>query len=341
MRIDEDTLKNNLKQEQLAPVYYFYGKEAFLVKTYTARVTEKSAPEADDFNIIKFSGLPDVDSLEESIETLPVFADKKVVMINDLDAEKTDINALERVIELFSDIPDFCTVIISITGFEPNIKNAKTKKLLTCIEKKGIVCEFELLSRAKAAQLIIKKASRLNCVISRQNAEILYDLTLGSLTLIGLEIEKLCAYTDSGGEITKETINLLTPRQPETSIYDLAAALTAKNAKNAFQILDDLMVQRCEPVMILASLSGAFTDCYRAKLGQVYTVPPEKTAVDFNYPKNRAWVLSKTARTVTNISLETIKKYLLILYKADIKLKSVTLNGRTVIEKSMAEILIL
>ena len=340
MKIHEDNLKDNLKLNKLTNLYYLYGKEAFLVKTYTDKITEKAASSTDDFNLVKFIGCPDADDLENSIDALPVFTDRKVVIINDFDAEKTDIDTLERIITLLSDLPDYCTVIINITGFEPG-GNAKTKKLLACAEKFGTVCEFDIMSRPKAAELIIKKAARLGCIIARTDAEYLYDLTLGSLTLIGFEVEKLCSYTGTGNAVTKRTIDLLVPRLTETSVYDLAAALTSGKAEPAFHILDDLMAQSCAPVMISGSLSGAFIDYYRAKLGKNYRISPEKTAADFSYAKNRAWVITKTARAVSDISLSYIKNCLSILYKSDIKLKSAGLNDRIIIEKTMAEILLL
>jgi DNA polymerase-3 subunit delta len=340
MKLTETALKDSLKFNKLSNLYYFYGRESFLVKTYTDRVREKSAPDLDEFNLIKFTGLPEINALDEAIETLPVFAEKKVIIINDPDFEKTDADTLDRIITLFSDIPDYCTVIMAVTGFEPS-KNAKTKKALTCIEKYGTVCEFDLMTKAQAAELILKKVSRLDCIISRTDAEYLYELTLGSLTLIGVEVEKLASYAGKGGVISKDTIDLLTPRLTETKTFDLATALTSGNAKLVFKILDDLMIQNVQPVMILATLSGTFVDYYRAKLGKNNGTNPAKIAADFNYPKNRLWVVDKISRSVSNISLDYIKNCLSILYKSDIKLKSTSLNNRTVIEKTMAEIILL
>ncbi|MCL2108817.1 MAG: DNA polymerase III subunit delta [Oscillospiraceae bacterium] len=335
MVITEDVLKSDIKQNKLVNFYYFYGKEAFLTKTYTERVREAFAPDLDEFNLIKFSGFPGIDLLEETVETLPVFAEKKVVQIHDLDAEKIDIDSFEKLLAIFSDIPEYCAVIISITGFTP-AKKDKTKKLMSCVEKHGAVCEFDLMSRPKATELIVKKAARLNCKISRQNAEELYDLTLGSLTLIGCEIEKLAAYAGRDGEITRQAIDLLTPRLTETKVFNLATALTDKKSRDAFKILDDLFSQNTEPVIILSSLSGAFVDLYRARLGKDYRVQSAQVAADFNYPKNRAWLMNKAP-----LPMNYLENCISALYKADIKLKSAPLNGRFVIEKTMSEILVM
>jgi DNA polymerase-3 subunit delta len=334
MKITEEALKDNLKLNKLSNLYYFFGKEIFLVKHYADSVKQKFAPDLDEFNFVKFNGISDFDSLEEAIETLPVFAEKKVVLINDFDAEKTDIETLDRIISLFADIPEYCAVIISITGFEPS-KNAKTKKLIAAVEKHGVVCEFELLTKPKAAGIIAGRVSKLGSIISLENAEYLYDLTLGSLTLIGSEYKKLCAYAGTGNEITQEIIDRLTPRMTDTKTFNLANALTAKNARTAFIILDELFAQNVEPVIILSSLSGNFINFYRANLGKKYRINHAKVAADFNYSKKQEFLMNKTAND------SYIRKCISLLYKADIKLKSTTLNNRTVIEKTMTEILTL
>jgi DNA polymerase-3 subunit delta len=312
MRINESALKDSLKLNKLCNLYYFFGKEDFLVKTYTERVRERFAPDLDEFNFVKFNGTFDCDSLEEAIETLPVFADKKVVQIHDFDAEKTDADSLEKIIGLLADIPEYCAVIISITGFEPG-KNAKTKKLISAVEKHGAVCEFVPLSKAKAADLIMKKAARSGCRINRYDAEYLHDLTLGSLTLIGTEVDKLCAYIGTGGEITKEIIDRLTPRLTETKVFELSKALTSKNAKTAFHIFDDLMAQNESFDGLLAYLSKIFISNYHTKIGNKFGARAGEIAY--------------------------ARKCISLLYNANIKLR--THDKRIVFEKTMTEILML
>jgi DNA polymerase-3 subunit delta len=288
----------------------------------------------DEYGLVKFSGNPDFDSVEEAIETLPVFTEKKVVLLNDFDAEKLDADMLDNIIKLFSDIPEYCMVIVNITGFEPSV-NAKTKKLTAAADEHGTVCEFALMSKYEAVNYITWKASGLGCTIERSAAEELYDITLGNLTLINTEVEKLASYVGSGGEISRQTVNILTPRMTEIRTYELANALTSKNAKTAFRILDDLVAQSERAENILGSLSGTFLDFYRAKLGKTYNQSPPKVAADFNYPKNRAFLMGK----VPSSDLAYIRKCISLLFKANIRLRS--LDERTVIEKTMTEILLL
>lgn len=340
MKTDESRLNSAIKANNISKLYFLYGKETFLVKTYTDRIINKVLNEHDkDFNLIKMEGVPDANRLSDAIEGLPVFAEKKVVLLNDFDAEKTDADTLNMIIEILSGIPESTVVIINITGFEADVKKAKTKKLLTCAEKYGVTCDFALLSSAKTAELIIKKAGRAGVLISRENALYLSELTLRNLTLIGMETEKLCAYAGKGGEITAEAINTLVSKQLESNVFDLTATLTKGDAQSAFVMLSDLLQSGYAPVVILSSLSLTFVDFYYIKLGKTAGIVNEKIAADFNYAKNRSWVINKTAPAVKNVSLSYIKKCLELLNTADYKLKSSPVDGRVILEKILTEII--
>ena len=64
---------------------------------------------------------------------MPLFADSKAVLISDLDLEKFDDNGIEIILNSLKDVPDECTVIISMTGNTEQLKKAKNKKLITTL----------------------------------------------------------------------------------------------------------------------------------------------------------------------------------------------------------------
>ena len=117
MKYDEDKLSSAIKSGDISRINYLYGDERFLVKTYTDRLLDTTiGKDRNDINLTKLGSTFPVDVLTDSIESMPLFSDKKVVLISDLDMEKFDENAIETILSSFKDIPDECTVIISITG---------------------------------------------------------------------------------------------------------------------------------------------------------------------------------------------------------------------------------
>lgn len=340
MKLDEDKLSTGIKSGEISRVNYLYGEERFLVKTYTDRLIDATVgKDRNDINLTKLGSTFPVDTLIDSIESMPLFADSKAVLISDLDMEKFDESGIETILSTFKDVPDECTVIISMTGNPEQLKKAKNKKLITALskQKNAAVCEFTHLTPARVTELIMKKAAKRSCVISRPNAQHIAELTLCDLSLSSAETDKLCSYVGTG-EITAEMIDKLTIKQLDTSIYSLATELTKGNRKQALLILDDLIAQKIDPIVILASLSSNYIDFYRAKAAQSSGKGASQVAEDFGYAKNRTFVVTKAMNLVSRLDMSHIRNCLDILFNADIMLKTSAVDSRTVLEETIVKL---
>ncbi len=342
MKIDEAKLNTVLKSGEQPTLFYLHGKEIFLVKTYVDRIKGKFLADINDsFNFTKFEGSPSVDDIINAVDALPVFADKRVVYLSDFDIEKYDNDSVKQLVEFFSDIPSSTVVIIAYTGLTPDGKKAKTKKLMAAAESKGYLTEFDYLSPSRVAELIIKKFGRQGIQISRDNAIYIAEKTLQDLTLIGMEVEKLSAYVGKGGTVEKEAIDLLVTKQLDSGIYELAAAITQKNAKKSFLLLNDLIAEGYQAVVIFSALASTFIDFYYAKLGLSAGKDTASITNDFNYPKNRSWVIGKTMNSIRKLDIDYIRRCLNILNRCDLELKSSPVADHIIIEKGVADLLVL
>ena len=340
MATTETKLASDIKNGIIFPVYYLYGKETFLTRTYAEKIKAKTVgKEPIDFNCLTLRDNPDPQLISEFTECMPLFSDKKIAVINDLNPETMDDKTLNGYIDVLNTLPDTAVVVIYITGFEPQLKKSATKKLVTAIEKIGCVCELKPLSPMKVAQLISKKVSGAKRLISQQNAEYLAEITMCDLTLASEETAKLCTYANENEEISRETIDKLVVKHPDTKIYYLANAITAGDRSKAFEILEELFEQRVDFAPIMATLAGAFTDFYRAKLGKEAGISPQQAAADFDYKKNREWLVSKNYTAVSKIKLSYLRNCLAILSEADIKLKSTAVNSKTFIEQTVVKLM--
>ena len=337
--ITESALNAELKAGDLRRVYFLYGEEDFLVKTYADRITALAVPEdARDMNFVKYSEPPKSDDLSDQVDNMPFFADYKCVMIDDLDAEELDNAEHKAYLSVIANVPDTTVLIIALKSIaiDPKKIKAKTKKLMAACSDAGCVCEFKRLTPARLAGMTEKKFAKAGCLISPENAAYLAEECGGSLTVLQTEIEKLCSYRQSG-EITREDIAALVPRRVDSNIYSLAKELFAGRTGNALHILDDLFVQRTEPFLILSALSGHFTDLYRAKLGQQAKKSSADTAKAFGY-YGRAFVMDGAYRSVKNLSAQYLGDCVAILYKANRLMNSTRSDRRTLIERTIIEI---
>lgn len=342
-RIEEPRLKADLKAGVLSRIYFLFGEEHFLTKTYENKIIEAAlGKEPSDLNFMRFSEAPPSDTLSDFADSMPFFAEYKVIVINDLDADKLDNAEMKAYIDIIEQLPDTTVLIISQTGIEidPKKPKAKMKKLMEAAEKSGVLCEMKHMSSSQLSQMAVKKAARLNCNLSAENAVLLAELCGKDMNLLSTEVQKLCDYTGSG-EITRDAIDALVPKLVDTSIYTLASELFAGNTAKAFRILDDLFIQRIEPVIILSTLSGHFVDCYRAKLAQLSKKSANEAAAAFNYPRNRTFVMTKVFGSVKYLSVEYLKQCVEILYDTNLLLNSSRADRRTLIERALTEISVL
>ncbi len=339
-KIEEARLKSDLKAGRLACVYFLFGEEHFLTKTYENKIIEAAlGKEPSDLNYVRWNEPPSADILSDFADSMPFFAEYKVIVLSDLDADKLDNDTLNAYLATIENLPDTTVLIISQTGVEidPKKPKAKMKKLMAAAEKCGVLCEMKFMSSAMLGKMAAKKAARLGCNLSDGNAVLLAELCGKDMNLLSTEVQKLCDYTVSG-EITREAIDALVPKMVDTSIYTLATELFAGRTANAFNILDDLFVQRMEPVVILGTLSGHFVDCYRAKLAMLAKKTANDTAAAFNYPRNRTFVISKAFNSVKYLSVDYLKSCIDILYRTNMLLNSSRADRRTLLEQALTEI---
>ena len=322
MPITEAELKKRLK-EGLAPLYFLYGEESYLTAHYAAQIAEKAVGKDDmgGFNLQKLDGQSvSFDQIEEAVEALPLMAERKCVVIRDFDVAAAGA-AQERLLNLAGDPPESCVTVFWQDAVQPDLKkNAKWKAFAAAVEKTGLCVQFPRKTTGDIVKLLVERCG-------------------DDLNLLLNEIDKLSALA-GGGEITREHIETAATKNLEASVFDLSKALLQNNYERSYTILNTLFYQKEEPVAILAVLSGAYADLYRAKAAAQAGVPAESLAADFGY-RGREWRLRNAARDSARLSLPMLRQSLEILAQADGQLKSARTDKRVVLEQTAARLIVL
>lgn len=340
-KITETALKSAIKAVNFERVYFLYGEEDFLTQTYTDRIINVAVPpEEQDMNLVVYRELPEnISEIADYLDNLPFGSDYKCVLIKDIDIDAVDNASHKQLLSLIEDIPDTAILIFEQKTYPTDLKKlkSKTKKLLEACEKFGASCEFKQLSSQKLADMAVKKFAKLGCSITPENAVCLAEECGGSLSVLQTEVEKLAGYKVSG-EITRADIEKLVPKRVVTNVYNLSKELISGRTGSALKILDALFVQRTDPIIILAALSGHFTDLYRAKLGIDSGASSAQTAKAFGYPPNRSFVIDNAYRSVRYLQTEYLGECISILYRTNKALNSTNVNKRILLERALTEI---
>ncbi|HJD24639.1 MAG TPA: DNA polymerase III subunit delta [Firmicutes bacterium] len=343
MQLTEAELKKQLKEGQFARVYFLYGQESYLTAHYAAQIAAKAVGETAlaEFNLQKFDGQScTIDEIEDAAEALPVMAERKCVVVRDLDFASAGAAGQERLLSLLRDPPEGCVLVFWLDAVEADVKkNAKWKSFLSAADKAGAAVHFPRRTAGEITKLLCSGASRRGCSLSQDNARRMQERCGSDLNLLLGELDKLSAYAE-GREITREDIEALGVQNLEASVFDLSKALLQGSYAKAYAILDRLFAMREEPVAILAVLSGAYADLYRATVARAAGQQAESLSSVFAY-RGKEFRLRNAARDSAAIPLPVLRESLEVLAGADRQLKSSRTDKRVVLEQTAAKLILL
>lgn len=356
--ITESELKAQIKSRNLARVYFLFGEEDFLVRTYAERIVNAAVPEdARDMNYARYERAPKADELSDFLGNIPFLSDYRCVLLEDVDVmDEAEFKGYSAVIE---NLPETAVLVIAQMnvrldakkgeskpkkseqkGKKNEGKGSKAKKLRTVCEKAGASCEFKQLTPAAICAIAEKKIERLGCSINRQTTLRLVEECGRSLSVLQVETDKLCSYRQNADnkEITVSDIEKLVPKRVETSIFTLAGEIFAGRTGKALTILDELIMQQNKPSAIFAIFSEHFVDLYRAKLSMNANKNPPDMVKAFGYAPNRAFIAGKAFTSARYLSKNYLARCLEILYRTNFLLNSSKADDRLLLERAITEI---
>ncbi|MDE6732134.1 MAG: DNA polymerase III subunit delta [Oscillospiraceae bacterium] len=359
MRLNEQRLGEDIKAGKLARVYLLYGDEDFLIRMYTDKLTRLAvADEEREMNLVRYflaAGSskdvkedlpPKISELSDFVEGVPFFAERKCVVLKNLDTDLLDKDEFEGYIALLNDIPDTSTVIITRENteedakkFKEKLEKAKMRKLIETVDVNGIVCELNKFPTERLMGMAISKCSRAGCELSEENARFLAERVGGSLSLLQTETEKLCAYCNGrqNGEIMRKDIEALVPKLIENKVYEIAKELFYGRFSRALELLDDVFALRFDPTRIMQALSGHFVDLYFAALGKQAKKSYSAAANELNY-KGRSFVMKNAYGVAGTVPERRLADWLAILYDTNKRFNSSAEDKKRILERAIVEI---
>lgn len=335
-----DQLKKDISSENFYNLYFLQGEE-YIVEYFEKLLCNKILGDNySDFDTYVFNEENlNLDQLTATLETFPVKAFKKCIIIHSLPLELWDSAQTENFIKIISDIPDFSSLIISQYSEIPGAKNiAKFKKIQKAVLQNGIFSNFSKKDVPVEKQLIFWAKKEYGKNLSPENAKIIKNICINH-TLIGLknELKKICEFENTD-TVSKSSLKVISESKIKTSIFELPKAILSGDSEKAFNILDNLIEQKEEPVSILAIIGSDYIDMYRTKVFLNESQNPQKLTEIFDY-KNKEFRLKNAEKRCAKIDNEHIKKCLKYLLDADVKLKSTALDSKLILSQLITNLI--
>lgn len=322
-------LKQDLKNHTIGSLYLIGGEETYLKQHYLAQLEKEVVDETFyDFNYTVFEGASlQAQDLSDTIDSFPMMAERRMVVVRDLDVFKPTAALKEELPKLISDLPDYVCLVFYYDTIE--LKPDKRTKLYTAITKAGCIADFSHLERHDLIPWVKRHARAAGKQMDNNTCDYLLFICGTSMTNLLLEIEKACAHsaTDS---VQKSDIDAVCTKVLDAVTFDLTDAITAQRFDRALGLVNELIAQKNEPIVLLAAVARHIQRLYAARLA-LEAHSSEQQLMELLGSKS-SYYARKMQQSAAQLSVRWLRQALLLCGESDVAMKSAGSDRQKVLE---------
>jgi DNA polymerase III subunit delta len=179
----------------------------------------------------------------EAVQSLPFLASRKMIVLRSLGANKTASGQIEQIIDAAGDT-------IELIFYEP-LPDKRTS-YFKVLKSKTQLEEYNELDVHGLAAWLVDEAKKAGGQLSPSDARYLAERAGLNQEQLANELEKLLTYNPA---ISRESIDLLTVKTPQSKVFDLLDAAFGGNKKRALELYEEQRAQKVEPQAIMALIA--------------------------------------------------------------------------------------
>jgi DNA polymerase-3 subunit delta len=254
-----DDLSRALKKGEPAPVYHLVGEEDVLKEEATRLVLDRALdPSLRDFNYDQRTASSlDPEALVALLDTLPMLADRRVVVLRDVDGWQKRARGRTALLR-YLERPSPETVLLMVqSATEPDADKE--------LAARAVVVRCDRLPPERAARWVALEASRQGFAVTPEAAGHLVAAVGPDLSVLRAELAKLSALP-AGTEVTLELIGDLVGVRHGETMQDWRVALLDDDTARAAALLGPVLAQSgVSGVRLLMTLGPALIGLWIAR----------------------------------------------------------------------------
>lgn len=314
------TLNQDIKDHTFKPVYLLFGEEVFLRNSYKKRLQEAIVGD-DTMNLSRFEGKgTDADELIRLADTMPFFAERRLILVEDSGFFK---NASEALVQYLPSMPDTTCLVFVESEVD------KRSKLYKKVKSLGYAAE---MGRQDAAQLgrwaggILSKEGK---KITGHTMELFLSMAGDDMENIRMELEKLISYTWGREVITDEDVEAVCTVRVSNRIFEMVSAIVNQQTRRAMELYEDLLTLKEPPMRILFLIARQFNQLLQVK--ELTEKGLERKTIASRL-KLQPFVVGKVIPQARQFSRDQILSYVNLCVEAEEAVKTGRLSDRLAVE---------
>lgn len=326
-------IDKQLKQKKILPVYYLFGEDSYSIDSIVDVIEKNVQPfiTSDFDKEVLYGENQSFANIIGLASTFPFGSEKKLIIVKQAEKLK-DKKEKKEIVNYFQSPTEF-TVLLFI--HEGTISNP-TSEPYKSLANEGYLFEAKELKGKSLTDWLISTAEKKGKTISYDNAQLLTDISGENRNTLESQLEKIFIYVGDSKEITIETIRGLSTSLKQYTIFDLQNAIGKKNKSAALKVAFNLLKNGMEPIQIIAMLNKYFTSLARLnELSSNNTNEFQVARIMGTHP----YFLKDYHSARRMYSDKHLTLAFSALLKADLSIKTTSLDNYTLISVLIAEII--
>lgn len=290
------TIDNDIKNGQLKKVYLLYGEERYLIRQYRDKLKKALSSPDDTMNFSSFEGADiNVKEVIDLAETLPFFADQRLILIED---SKLFQKGGDELGEYLASLPE--------TTYFVFVENEvdKRSKLYKAVMKCGNAIEFVTQTDETLKKWIVGRIGKEGKNITQAAFQSFISKTGTDMENIEKELEKLICYTMEKEVIEPEDVEAITTEQISNKVFEMVDAIAGHKQKHALDLYYDLLALKEPPMRIMYLVVRQFQILLTVKVMSNQGFGNKEIASKAGCPE---WAVRKYQGQAKSFSLDQIK----------------------------------
>jgi DNA polymerase-3 subunit delta len=251
-----NALKNELKQDEIKPIYVISGAEELLKREAVALIVEAAlVGGTKELNLTNMLWKEvSVEQIVHACCAIPMLGLRSVIVVRYIDSISSEQSA-HLAAYLEDPSPHAVLVFLCSGNADMRLKFFKKAKAV------GSVKSFKTLYANQLPSWVSQRMCEQHCTIDGDAASLLADTVGADLAALNEAIERLILFVagdDGTGNVSLADVEQCIARTRVYSVFELTDALGRRRTGDALQILIGMLNNREEPIRIVAMIARHF-----------------------------------------------------------------------------------
>jgi DNA polymerase-3 subunit delta len=329
-------LFDDVAQGRVRPLYFIHGPEEHMKREFTRKLIEAVLPEGDrTFNLDVLHGDEfDAPAFDDRLQAFPLFASRRLVILRGFEALSPSNR--DRVADRAEAVPE--GLVLVVESASEKLETAAHKRLAATAARLGVEFTFAPLDETETLERVLARCKREGYRVDADALDLLIESVGTQMIDLANEVDKILLAAADTRAITREVVASVVGKYRTESLFSLLDGAVTSPPATTLARLSSLVDAGEEPVFLVAMLLRRVVnlmEVQRVVAERGRAVGSDRALAESIASTASPFFAARLREQAKQAAPAALETYLANLRWADLKLKTTSLDSRSVVEEAL------